>query len=258
MSPIVAAFLAAGLQEPGEGPLTVTYTDPPLQLTLPRGYRPGKDRLYASLWERAAGSADWERVRFAILPGDRPLAQNEALLPSAIAKMALLTPEAPARPLKEPWGEFLIEGAEVRFIRDDLPCFGLAVVLPLEPRSATLLVFAPEPLEKEVRLDLKAIVLSARGSTSWKTAGELRRLKRGEYAAYAGAGLAGAYFILWLAFFRGQPLRAHALRTLALAAIGVIFFLPAVFGHGWGLWGVIAGIFFISLVVRRVKLAIES
>lgn len=259
MNPILAVLLScAAVQEPDEGPTTIANPDPPFQVTLPRGYRPGKDRVYLSLWERAAGSADWERVRFAIVPGERTLAQDEPILAKAVAKTALLPPEAETRALQESWDEFSVAGAEARFVREGMPCFGIAVALPLEPRSATLLVFAPEPLEKEVRLDLKAILLSARGKTNWVTAEERRKARRGEYAAYAGAGLAALYFLAWMAFFRGQPLRAHLLRTLALGAIAVVFFLPAVFGHGWGIWGVIAAVFFISLVVRRVKLAIEG
>lgn len=258
MNPILAVLFVAGLQEPDAGPITVTHSDPPLQVTLPRGYRPGKDRVYLSLWERPAGPADWERVWFTIIPGERTLAQDEPILPKALAKMALLPPETQARALKESWGEFSVDGAEVRFVREGMPCFGIAVALPLEPKSAILLVFAPEPLEKEARLDLKAAVLSARGRTNWRTAEERRKAARGEYAAYAGAGLAALYFLAWLAFFRGQPMRAHGMRTLALGAIAVVFFLPAVFGHAWGMWGVIAAVFFISLVIRRVKLAIEG
>jgi hypothetical protein len=258
MNPILAVLLVAGLQEPDGGPITVTHSDPPLQVTLPRGYRPGKDRVYLSLWERPAGPADWERVWFAIIPGDRMLDPDEPILPKTLAKMALLPPDAEARARKESWSEFSVDGAEVRFVREGMPCFGIAVALPLQPKSAILLVFAPEPLEKEARLDLKAAVLSARGPASWKTAEERRQAARGEYAAYAGAGLAALYFLAWLAFFRGQPMRAHVIRTLALGGIGVVFFLPAVFGHAWGLWGVIAAVFFISLVIRRVKLAIEG
>ena len=152
---------------------------------------------------------------------------------------------------------------EYRAVVKNLPVIGLSAVLPLARNALTLTLYAPDPLEKEVREDFNEILSRiTKASSDWRTPEEFRKIETIEMVGKAGTGLLALYPIVWLIFFRGFPMRAHWVRTAWFVLVAVLLFVPITSPGPTSLWcNLITNLFlpllFISFAVRRVKLGIE-
>ena len=125
------------------------------------------------------------------------------------------------------WKDFDVASFEYRAVVKNLPVIGLAVVLPLINGHLTLMVYAPDPLEKECREDFSALLPRiSKAPSNWHSTEYFQKVEMMNRVAIAGVVVLALYPIAWVIAFRGNPMRAHWLRTGWLVAAAVILFIP--------------------------------
>lgn len=265
ISALLALVLAA--QDPAEArPRTgvlLRSDAPAYEVTLPLDYEivPSES---PTRYLRASGPEPWAKVSLSILAADRALPQPPQGLTSA-ELLALVPPPPDAKwtfsPLK--WKDLELGVLEYRAVVKELPVIGLSTVLPLAGNALKITVYAPDPLEKEVREDFRHVIAGlTRTTTPWFTPAELKKIALLERIGMGGAAALGLYLLLWAVAFRGNPMRAHWIRTLWLAAAAVMFFVPISSPGPISAWSnllvnAIAPLVLVMLVLRRVRMGLD-
>jgi hypothetical protein len=258
------AALAAAGQDPAAPPadpeLVFESGDGSFRTRLPRGYRLVKDERKEFHYERAAGTAEWERVHFRSYPGGGEVPQDDPPPgPGELARPASLPSDARFTAGRESWSEFGIPTEAARYVdrERNLEMTAFFARVPLSPRAATLATFAPRVMEKEALLDLRGMLQALEGRTNWQTASQRERQRRSTWLRVAGFGAMGAYFVVWLLFLRGHPMKAHLFRTLSLGSIALLFLGTMVYSGGM-LYLLVPCLFYFSMAGRRMKIGIEE
>jgi hypothetical protein len=255
--------LAAILPASG-GDVVIKSPQPAYELSLPVGYEPATPRETPPRYVRACGSETWTKISVTLIEGSKVLPQN---LSGVTAEETLpcvpLPPDAKWSFSRLPWKGFDIGAVEYRAVVKDLPVIGVAVVLPLVSGSLTIIVSAPDPLEKECREDFREILSRVTKAPSpWHPPEYYQKIRTRELVGQAGVALLTLYPIAWLIFFRGHPMRAHWLRTGWLVAIAVLLFVPMTSPGETSLISnmLVNGIvplLLLSFAARRVKMGLE-
>ena len=264
MTALPGLLVAAALLSPAADDVVIKSPQPVYELSLPSGYAPTTPRELPARYVRSCGDEPWVRVSVTLVESSRVLTQNlagvtaEETLPSVF-----LPPDAKWTFSRLPWKGFEIGAVEYHAVVKDLPVLGLAVVLPLLSGSLTIIVSAPDPLEKECREDFKAILSRiTKAPTNWHPPEHYQKIRTREGVGLAGAALLGLYPVAWLIFFRGHPMRAHWLRTGWLTAVAVLLFVPMTSPGETSmisnlLVNGIVPLLLLSFAARRVKLGLE-
>jgi hypothetical protein len=238
---------------------------PLFELTLPAGYQPTIPREIPTRYVRSCDRDAWARVSVVVIDGGTLLLQPPSGITAGdVAPHIPLPPDATYAFSTLPWHDLDIGVLEYKAVVKDLPVIGLSTVLPLKGNSLTLMVYAPEPLEREMRHDFQAILLRiSRVSSNWHTHAELGKIAALEKVGMAAAGLLALYPPAWLLFFRGDPLRFHWLRTAWLLVIAMLLFIPISSpGETTPFNNVIVnGVLPMSILLftlRRIKLGVEA
>jgi hypothetical protein len=238
---------------------------PVYELTLPGAYQPTIPREDPFRYVRSCGRESWARVSVVLVNGTQPLKQNPAgITMEEILPFVPLPPDAKPAFSTIPWRDLDIGVIEYRAVVKDLPVIGRSAVLPLQGNALTLTVYAPDPLEKEMKDDFNIVLaLISKTSTTWHTAAELKKIGTLETIGKAAAGLLALYPAAWILFFRGNPMRLHWLRTGWLVVAAVLLFIPISSPGEYTLFSnpIVNGI--LSMVVllfaaRRIKMGIEG
>ena len=247
----------------GAAPQTkIVERSPSFELNLPTAYQAVDSKEEPRSWRRPAGPEAWAQVTFRLGTAAGPMAQP-AGAPTIEGLRPLAALPKVARPLfvQTRWKNFDLGAFEYKAVVKDLPVFGLTTAVPVEDSAVLLTVEAPEPLEKEVREDFRAILASLQGSTLWVTEEEQRRERSALWIEGGGLGVLGLYAIAWVFFFRGDLLRAHWARTIWLAVAGVALFVPLTMTSDMSIrrlsLSLMLPMALFGLAARRIKLAID-
>ena len=227
----------------------------PVRLEIPEGYIQThlQDRAETIFVRRFAVAPGGEiRLTTSLLPG--PIAEGMPP-PHVLLRPAQLPPEADETPVRRTWQGLEIYAAEHAYDSPEGRLFAVTAALPLRDRALVLRLTAPEARAPEAREDMARLLEKTRGLAGWQTPLRKKHERQSTWALIVGGVLLAAYLPCWAAFFRGQPMKAHELRTAWLFAAGGGLFVPALLGVNL-LW-TLPAIFVFSMAVRRVKLALE-
>lgn len=270
---ILALVLGMALQAPSQGTITRKQTGPIIlksdvpfyDLALPAGYDYATPPEDPPRFVRSAGREPWAKITARVTAMAAPLPQN----PAGITAEEILTlvsppPNAAWTFSRKKWKEVEVGVIEYRAVVSDLPVIGLSTILPLAKKALRITVYAPDPLEKELRDDFDLLLASiAKTETNWFTDEELQKIATMKKVTWAGAALAALYPVAWAIFFRGRPLAAHWLRNAWLLAIGLLLFIPISSPAPTSLSSnllvnALIPVLYVMLVVRRLKMGIEA
>ncbi len=260
MAWILAALLTVSVVPQTQ---TIRGKEPEYEITLPEAYASITTPEPRKRYERAAGPEAWAKLRVSLAPAPRPVPQHpEGPKANELRALAEVPENAACDFTRVRWKDLDIGAFEYRAVQRDLQMFGLSAVVPLAEKALVVTVSAPEPLEKEVRMDLAGIVASIQGKSNWYGPDTFETIRRYDLAEKAGLTLIAVYVIAWAVFFRGHPFRAHWLRTGWLVLIGLLLFTPLMSPgdasaiHLLLVNGTVAGLS-VAMAIRRVKLAID-
>jgi len=264
---LVLALMTAGSQN---SPSTVTTSpsisssNPVYELSLPAGYVAVVPLETPARYIRSCGRESWARLSVVVVDSKEVLPQNvSGVRAEDVQSRVPFPPEAKwtFQPMR--WKDFDIGSFEYRAVVKDLPVLGIAAVLPLQGGSLTILVYAPEPLEKECREEFGGIFARfTKAPTSWHSAEYYQQVRRMNRVAAAGGVMMVLYVVAWAIFFRDDPLRAHWLRTAWLVVNAVLLFLPITSPGEMTFTNNLAVNLMVPLVLlmfaaRRIKVGIE-
>lgn len=225
------AALSGALAGQGAAPppeLAFRSTDPPFQITLPRGYARVDDKNIAHAFERSLGRESWEKMRVEILPLKRGLPQGSAPQSPDLVRLIPFGEIGDRKPLTFHWEDFDIEGLEFRVARNGIDTIVRCAWVPVSPESIGILVSAPTTQERELRGEMVLVLQSLKGATVWLTPREKTLLKYYRWPAYAAPALSGLFLAVWALIFRTRGMQAHVLRIAWHAAV-VAFVVAAYF-----------------------------
>lgn len=250
---------------PAAQDVVIKSSEPAYQLTLPGDFQQTVPGESPPRYVRSCGPEAWAKVSVVLVNGANPLKQNHSgVTCDDVLPFVTLPPDAKRTFYSSPWKGLDIGVVEYRAVVKDLPVIGISAVLPLRGKALTMTVYAPDPLEKELREDFKEILARiTKTSTSWHTADEFRKIHAMEAVWKSGGLLVVLYLMVWVASFRGHPMRAHWVRIAWLVTIAVLFFLPISspgepsFSNNLAV-NIVLPLLFVSLAVRRVKMGIEE
>ena len=209
MTILIRSLLALALLEQGTPENAAIHSSSPAyELTLPGGYWPVAPRETPIRYSRSRGRESWARVNAIIADSKEALPQNlDGLRAEDVLSRVPLPPEAKWTFHPHPWKDFEVGSFEYRAVVRDLPVLGLAAVLPLQGGSLTILVYAPEPLEKECREDFSEILARiTKAPTSWHSPEYYRKVRSMNLVGMSGAVLLTLYLIAWAVIFHGYPM----------------------------------------------------
>jgi hypothetical protein len=200
---------------------------PTYELSLPIGYRPVLGESPAR-YVRSRGREPWAQVSVVITHGSTPLTQHPSGVKAAdIFPYVPFPPDATSRFAPMMWKDFEVGSFEYRAVVKELPVIGLAVVLPLVNGYLTLMVYAPDPLEKECREEFASLLPRITlAPTNWHSPEHFQKIETLTRVGMAGVALLALYPIVWIIAFRGFPMRAHWLRTAWMVVAAVLLFVP--------------------------------
>ena len=267
---LAAAFL--GLALPQEtilkkenGQLVLKSEDPVYELPLPLGYAPAQVFDPPPRFLRTSGREAWAKLSIQVTKMSGTLPQKPAgITAEDILSLVSPPPDATWTFSKVQWNELDIGVIEYRAVVRDLPVLGLSTILPLTRKALRITVYAPDPLEKEIREDFRQLLASiTRMKTTWLTDEVLRKMAAFEKVTFAGFALMALYPVAWVIFFRAQPLAAHWPRTIWLGAIAVLLFIPVNSPGPTTLTSnlivnAIVPVTYLMLTVRRLKLGVDA
>ena len=249
----------------GAGDVTVRSESPTYEVTLPAEYKPSLDQQTPPLFVRLCGRENWAYVRVSFVDKQAALPQNPAGVKAEdVLNCIPLPPDSKWTFSSRPWKDFDIGTVEYHAAVDGLAVMGLAAVLPLVNGSVTVVVSAPEPLEKECRLDFdKILTRFTKAPTNWHPPEYYHKIQMFTRVGIAGVVVLALYPIAWAAFFRGMPLLAHWPRTLWLLIAAVLLFIPMQSPGGTTLISnvlvnVMLPLVLVMFAVRRIKMGIEE
>ena len=241
----------------------IKSTDPVYETALPDGYKPVVPAEVPPRFVRVSGTEDWAKINLRLVPGNQALPQNPAGVTEAeILPFVMLPTDAKRTFTVTRWKDIYVPTLEYRAVVDNLRVYGLTAVVPLMGKAVTLTVSAPDPLEAEVKKDFRAVLGKLQGATRWLSAENVAKAHLLENIGKGGAGLALLYGVIWAALFRGNPMMAHWLRVVWLAAIAVLLFIPMLSPGDTSLWsnllsnGVLP-LAYLLFAAHRVKMGIE-
>jgi hypothetical protein len=238
---------------------------PAYELTLPGAYQPTIPREEPFRYVRSCGRESWAKISVVLANGTKHLKQNPGgITMEEILPFVPLPPDAKPAFSTIPWRDLDIGVIEYRAVVKDLPVIGRSAVLPLQGNTLTLTVYAPDPLEKEMKDDFNIVLaLISKTTTNWHTAAELRKIGTLETIGKTAAGLLALYPVAWVLFFRGNPLRLHWLRTGWLVVVAVLLFIPISSPGEYTIFSnpIVNGILSMTVLLfaaRRIKMGIEG
>ena len=263
MRPLLCIVAFGGLWPTGTDEPVVTCKNPACEIILPSGYREILPRKQVMRFTRTSGPETWAKITATVAPAPEALPQRSGVSSDQILPLLGLPADAQETFRTRAWHDLDIGLIEYRAVADDLRVFGISTVLPLANKGLIITVWAPDPLEKEVRDDFSAVLFRiAHFQTNWHTPEELRRMDLLDRIGWGGAGLLAAYPLAWIFLFRGHPMRLHWLRIGWMGLAAVMLFLPITSPGGMGSHGVLfqailTPVILLSLIARRLKMAIE-
>lgn len=257
----VLLFLAAA----GSAEDIVLKSPMPLyELTLPAAYTHTTPRENPTRYVRSCGRDMWATISLIVTAAEQPLAQNrDGITLQEVLPFVTLPPDAKPTFSTVRWQDFDVGLVEYRAVVKDLPVIGLAVVLPLKGKALTITLYAPEPLEKELREDFRDILGRVKKASSpWRTAEEFRKIETANRVGIAGVALAALYLPVWVIGFRGHPMRAHWIRTAWFAMVALLLFYPISSPGDTTMINnlvvnAVLPLAYLMFAVRRIKLGVE-
>lgn len=250
--------------EPVKVGVRLTSENPRFEVTLPDGYQMSEPRETPPRYIRASGREDWARISLVLAEQKLVLPQNPGGITLEETLPFIALPTGSKRLFYTvKWNDFDIPVVEYRAVIKDLPVIGVSAVLPLSPKAVTLTISAPDPLEKEVREDLKEVLFKlVKASTHWHTPDQLQRIWILDLIGKTGAVLLVLYPIVWIGIFRGDPMRGHWLRVAWLLVVAVLLFIPITSPGQTTMSNnlvvnAILPLALVSFVIRRIKLGID-
>jgi hypothetical protein len=256
------AFLLPGL--PPSEDIVLASPMPSYELALPAGYGHTTPRENPFRYVRSCGRDSWETISLILATGSGPLAQNPAgITPGELLPFVTLPPDAKRTFFTVKWQDFDIGVIEYRAVVKDLPVIGLSAVLPLRGKAITLTLYAPEPLERELREEFRNVLGRVKKTSSpWITAEDSRKIETGRTMAIAGMIVAGLYPLAWGIAFRGHPMRAHWVRTAWFVVIALLLFYPIsspgeITLYSNLLLNGVVPLAYLLLAARRIKIGVE-
>lgn len=260
---LACALLLALAASASADDLVVTSSLPTYEVTLPKGYGHTTPRESPLRYVRSCGREDWATISLSFVPV-APLPQNPSgITLEEVLPLVALPPDAKRTFMIVRWQDFDIGVVEYRAVVKNLPVIGLSAVLPLRGNSLTMTLYAPEPLEKELREDFKDMLGRIRKtSCPWHTPEDFRRMEKARTVAIAGGALAALYLPVWGLAFRGFPMRAHWVRTAWFIMVALLLFYPISSPGGTTMYSnlVVNGVLplaYLLFAARRIKLGIE-
>lgn len=201
---------------------------PSYEIRLPSGFEETATEEPLRRFIRFRGRDTWTKVTAVVASSLTVLPQPKSgIQPEDILPLIPLPPDAKWTFAPMKWKDFEIGSIEYRAVVNNLPVVGMATVLPMTTGTVTLLFSAPTPLEKECREEFAATLLGViRAPTHWHSPEYYQKVRTLDRVGVAGLALVALYPMAWAVFFRGEPLRAHWVRTLWLAAAAVVLFIP--------------------------------
>jgi len=265
--PLLLALAAADQGSPirQTGPIQLKSDDPVYELLLPASYGAPVPPEDPPRYYRSAGRESWARVSAILAAIPHPLKQNPAgITAEEMVPLISLPPGATWTFSRTKWKDLEIGVLEYRAVVNNLPVLGLSTILPLARKGLRFTVYAPDPLETEVREDFQMLLTKiTRTESNWLTEEALRNAALLQKVTIAGGVLFWLYPIAWVIFFRGRPLAAHWLRTGWLLAIALLLFVPITSPAPTSatnnlVVNVLFPLIFVMLTVRRLKLGIDA
>jgi len=239
--------------------------DPSYELTLPSGYATTFPAESPARYVRPSGREDWAKISTIVAPTSGVLKQNpNGITAEEMLPLVSLPPNATWTFSRIPWKNFEVGVIEYRADLNNLRIIGLSTILPLARKALRITVYAPDPLEKELRDDFQVLCSTiAKTETNWFTPEELNKINLMEKVTIAGGVLAVLYPVAWIIFFRGHPLAAHWLRTIWLFAIAVLLFTPITSPGPTSVASnlvvnALLPLMCVTLTIRRLKLGIDA
>lgn len=238
--------------------------DPPYELHLPKAYEHSVPRETPPRYVRSSGRESWAKVSVIVTAMAQQLPQN----PTGITEQEILPlvsppPDAASTFSRRTWQELEIGVIEYRAVVADLRVIGLSTILPLVGKGLRITVYAPDPLEKDVREDFQLLLATiSKTKTNWFTDEALRKIALMEKVSIAGGVLLALYPVAWVIIFRGHPHLAHWPRCAWLFAIALLLFIPITSPGPATLVNnlvvnALVPVIYVMLTIRRLKLGIE-
>jgi hypothetical protein len=238
---------------------------PVYEVTLPAGYQATIPPETPVRYVRSSGPEPWAKISLLLSPASDALKQDPSgVKVEQILPFLSLPPDCKYTFSTLPWHDLSIGVIEYHTVLKDLPIISRTALLPLQGKALIVTVYAPDPLEKEMREDFSLVIYRlTKTVTNWCTTEELGKIDAFEKVGVIALIVSALYPLAWVLLFRGNPMRFHWLRTGWLVTNSILLFIPFSSPGETSMLinPLVNGIMplaLLSFAVRRIKMGLES